>query len=90
MKIKIIKTTVANKQFVRAGEIIEVSEADAKLLIGINKAEAFSDEEAVVEEVADEEVAAEDFVETDADELDQILDTEAAQPVIKTSKRGKK
>lgn len=38
MKIKILKTTVAAKGFVRAGEIVEVSDAEAKTLILLGKA----------------------------------------------------
>lgn len=38
MKIKILKSTVANKGFVRAGDVVEVSDADAKTLILLGKA----------------------------------------------------
>lgn len=38
MKIKILKNTVANKGFVRAGEVVEVSDSDAKALILLGKA----------------------------------------------------
>jgi hypothetical protein len=38
MKIRILKTTVADGRFVKAGSVEDVSEADGKLLIGIGKA----------------------------------------------------
>ena len=38
MQIKILKTTVADGRFVRAGSVEDVSDADAKLLIGSGKA----------------------------------------------------
>ena len=38
MKIKILKATVCGK-FVQAGDIIEASDGQAKLLIGMGKAE---------------------------------------------------
>lgn len=38
MKIKILRTTVANKEFVRVGEVVEVSDNDAKALILLGKA----------------------------------------------------
>jgi hypothetical protein len=79
MKIEILKTTVANKQFVRAGEIIEVSESDARLLVGMGKAQIVGDSVAPEAPVA-VEVA------------DAPLDTEAAAAVIetKTKKQRKK
>lgn len=40
MKIKILRTTVANSKFVRAGEIVEVPDEDAKTLILLGKAVA--------------------------------------------------
>ena len=38
MKIKILRTTVADSKFVRAGEVVEVSDVDAKTLILLGKA----------------------------------------------------
>lgn len=38
MQIKILKTTVADGRFVKAGSVEDVSDADAKLLIGLGKA----------------------------------------------------
>jgi hypothetical protein len=38
MKIKILRTTVADSKFVKAGEVVEVSDADAKTLILLGKA----------------------------------------------------
>lgn len=40
MKIKILRTTVADSKFVRAGDVVEVSDADAKTLILLGKAVA--------------------------------------------------
>lgn len=37
MKIKILKTTVADGRFVRAGAIVELSDRDARLLIDLGK-----------------------------------------------------
>lgn len=77
MKIRILKTTVANKQFVKAGEIIEVSEADAKLLIGINKAEAADGDVVAVEAPAEMSIQEE-------------LTTETANAVIETKAKTKR
>lgn len=38
MKIQILKDTVAGGQLVRAGDVIEASAGDARLLIGMGKA----------------------------------------------------
>lgn len=38
MKIKILRTTVANGGFVRAGDVVEVPDSDAKSLILLGKA----------------------------------------------------
>lgn len=38
MKIKILRTTVADSKFVRAGEVVDVSDVDAKTLILMGKA----------------------------------------------------
>lgn len=46
MKIKILRTTVANGGFVRAGEVVELPEGDAKSLILLGKAIAVEAEEA--------------------------------------------
>lgn len=40
MQIKILKTTVLDGRFVKAGEIVDASQSGAALLIGMNKAEA--------------------------------------------------
>lgn len=40
MKIKITRTTVANKQFVLAGQVYDLPDADARLLVQLGKAEA--------------------------------------------------
>lgn len=47
MKIKIIRTTVADKRTVRAGSVEDVSENDAKTLILLGKAIALPDDEPV-------------------------------------------
>jgi hypothetical protein len=39
MKIRILQSTVAARKCVRPGDIVEVSEAEAQLMIGYNKAE---------------------------------------------------
>lgn len=44
MKIKIIRTTVADKRTVRSGSIEDVSENDARMLIQLGKAIALPDE----------------------------------------------
>lgn len=41
MKVQILKTTVADKRFVRAGSIEEISDADARALILLGKAVAY-------------------------------------------------
>lgn len=46
MKVKILKTTVADGGFVRAGSVVELSEKDAKGLILLGKAVAVDAEEA--------------------------------------------
>lgn len=47
MKIKIIRTTVADKRTVRSGSIEDVSDADAKMLILMGKAIALPDDEPI-------------------------------------------
>ena len=46
MRIKITRQTVANKTTVRPGEIVEVPEGEARLLISGRKAEFFRDDAA--------------------------------------------
>ena len=46
MKVKILKTTVADSAFVRAGSVVDLSEKDAKGLILLGKAVAVEAEEA--------------------------------------------
>lgn len=46
MKIKLLETTVADKRFVRAGSVEDISESDAKMLILLGKAVAVEAEEA--------------------------------------------
>lgn len=47
MKIKILRTTVADKRIVRFGSIEDVSEKDAKALILLGKAVAVDESEAI-------------------------------------------
>ena len=61
MKVKILRNTVANGQPVEVGQIVDVSESDAAMLIGIGKAEAVN-EKAI--ETADAHVARGVAVET--------------------------
>lgn len=75
MKIKILKTTVADKRFVAAGAIVDVQEAEARLLVGIGKAEYVSDSEQVEAPV----------------QIEKPLDTDSAEAVVETKlKRGRK
>lgn len=53
MKIRILRTTVADKQFVRAGEICDLSDYEAKTLIQLGKAEAVDAVEEPAAEVLD-------------------------------------
>lgn len=39
MKVKILKETVVHKTQVKPGKVVDVSEAEARLLIGLGKAE---------------------------------------------------
>lgn len=65
MKVKILRTTVADKQFVRAGEVYDLSDSEAKLLIQLGKAEAIE---------AGEEPAADVL---DTTEAEAVVDTGA-------------
>jgi hypothetical protein len=44
MKVKILVDTVANKKIVKAGDVVEVKDADGRLLIGIKKAVLYKEE----------------------------------------------
>lgn len=46
MKVKILRTTVADGGFVRAGDVVTISDSDAKTLILLGKAIAVEAEEA--------------------------------------------
>ena len=70
MKIEITKKTVANKRFVNAGEVIEVTDAEARLLVGIGKAKYVSGNEQAVEIVQNEK--------------QEPLNTETAEAVVET------
>ena len=43
MKVKVLKTTVAEKNIVRVGQILDLKLAEAKFLINLKKAEALQD-----------------------------------------------
>lgn len=45
MKVKILIDTVANKKIVKAGDVIDVKDSDARLLIGIKKAALYKEEQ---------------------------------------------
>jgi len=45
MQVKITRTTVAAKQFVQAGQVYDLPDADARLLIQIGKAVALDAEQ---------------------------------------------
>jgi len=45
MKIKALRNTLASGQHLEAGEAYEVSDADAKILISMKKAEEYVEEE---------------------------------------------
>lgn len=44
MRVRITRTTVATDGFVRVGQVVDLPEADAKMLIAIHKAELVVDE----------------------------------------------
>lgn len=48
MKVKILRTTVADRRLVRAGAIEELSDSDAKALILLGKAAIVTSDEPVV------------------------------------------
>lgn len=56
MQVKITRTTVAADSFVKVGQIIDLPEAEARMLIAIHKAEPV-EEPAAVDEPADLDTA---------------------------------
>jgi hypothetical protein len=44
MRVRITRTTVASDGFVRVGQVVDLPEADAKMLIAIHKAVPVDDE----------------------------------------------
>lgn len=74
MKIRILRTTVADQRIVRAGDIEDVSDRDALTLIQLGKAVAH-----------DAAVTADPIVASAPDELT----TDDAAPLIAESKPGK-
>ena len=75
MKVQILKTTVADSRFVKAGDILDLQEAEARMLVGIGKAKYVSDSEQVEEPV----------------QIEKPLDTDSAKAVVETKlKRSRK
>jgi hypothetical protein len=67
MQVKITRTTVANKQFVLAGQVYDLPDADARMLLQLGKAVTIEAVEAVEAPPAIlDTVAADALVETDA------------------------
>ncbi len=64
MQIKITRNTVAAERFVQAGQVIDLPEAEARMLIAIRKAEAVADEPPAPAVL--DTVTAEAVVDTDA------------------------
>lgn len=83
MQVLITRTTVANKQFVRAGDIVELEDHEAKLLIAIGKAEkVVSVDDSAYETAVESDEQADDGEETvEGDELT----TENAEAVVATA-----
>ncbi len=76
MQVLITRTTVANKSFVRAGDVVNLEDNEAKLLIAIGKAEAVG---------GDAETASETAVEPDE------LTTDSAEAVVEApAPKGKR
>ena len=65
MKVKILRTTVADKRFVRAGVVVDLSDIDARALILLGKAEPLAIEPQPEPEPLDT-VAADPLVDTEA------------------------
>lgn len=76
MQVKITRTTVAAASFVRVGDVIDLPEAEARMLISIHKAVA-------VDEVEPEAEPAE----LDTEEAAAVIDTGA--PKAKRGRRAK-
>lgn len=53
MKVKILKTTVADKKIVRAGQILDLVGSEAKFLINLKKAEPLQNNVQVEERVVE-------------------------------------
>ncbi len=91
MQVLITRTTVANKQFVREGSIVELDENEAKLLIAIGKAEQVVSVDDAAYETAVETEAEGDETESDEAEGDETeaeadeLTTENAEAVAATA-----
>lgn len=58
MRIKVLKTSVAEGKFVAAGRTVDVSDSEAKALIMLNKAVAVEAEEAPANELTTENTPA--------------------------------
>jgi hypothetical protein len=55
MKVKFLQSTVANLQQVKAGDVVDLSEAEARFLVGLKRAEGYVE---AAEEVAPEIIEA--------------------------------
>lgn len=75
MQVKILRTTIADGQVVRAGQVYDLSEADARLLLQLGKAEPM---------VAEAPTPAP----LDTEQASPVIDTEA--PKRKGSRRAAK
>lgn len=75
MQVKILRTTIADGQIVRAGQVYDLSEADARLLQQLGKAEPVADEAPLPAPL-------------DTEQAGPVIDTEA--PKRKGSRRAAK
>lgn len=75
MQVKILRTTIADGQVVRAGQVYDLSDADARLLLQIGKAQAVEAQEAPAAPL-------------DTEQASPVIDTEA--PKRKGSRRAAK
>lgn len=75
MQVKILRTTIADGQVVRAGQVYDLSDADARALLQLGKAQAVEAQEA-------------DPAPLDTEQASAVIDTEA--PKRKGSRRAAK
>lgn len=76
MQVKITRTTVAADSFVKVGQIIDLPEAEARMLIAIHKAEP-----------VDEPAAVNEPTELDTEQATALIETDS--PKAKRGRRGK-